>query len=59
MHFGNVLLGKEDGDKHYSVWENVFNGFDGRLSQYIQAPELWDSAWVELFFKVLVDNLDV
>ena len=45
MHFGNVLLGKEDGDKHYSVWKNVFNGFDGRLSQYVQAPELWDSAF--------------
>ena len=57
MHFGNVLLGKEDGDKHYSVWENVFNGFDGRLSQYIQAPELWDSAFWGVMGGVVFQSL--
>lgn len=44
IHFGNVLLGKEIGENK-GVWENIFNGFDGRLSQYMQAPELWDSAF--------------
>lgn len=57
MHFGNVLLGKEDGDKHYSVWENVFNGFDGRLSQYVQAPELWDSAFWGVMGGVVFQGL--
>ena len=57
MHFGNVLLGKEDGDKHYSVWENVFNGFDGRLSQYVQAPELWDSAFWGVMGGVVFQSL--
>ena len=57
MHFGNVLLGKEDGYKHYSVWENVFNGFDGRLSQYVQAPELWDSAFWGVMGGVVFQGL--
>lgn len=57
MHFGNVLLGKEYGDKNYSVWENVFNGFDGRLSQYIQAPELWDSAFWGVMGGVVFQGL--
>lgn len=57
MHFGNVLLGKEDGNKHYSVWENVFNGFDGRLSQYVQAPELWDSAFWGVMGGVVFQGL--
>ena len=57
MHFGNVLLGKEYGDKNYSVWENVFNGFDGRLSQYIQEPELWDSAFWGVMGGVVFQGL--
>lgn len=57
MHFGNVLLGKEDGDKHYSVWENIFNGFDGRLVQYIQEPELWDSAFWGVMGGVVFQGL--
>ena len=57
MHFGNVLLGKEYGDKNYSVWENVFNGFDGRLFQYIQAPELWDSAFWGVMGGVVFQGL--
>ena len=57
MHFGNVLLGKEYGDKNYSVLENVFNGFDGRLSQYIQAPELWDSAFWGVMGGVVFQGL--
>ena len=57
MHFGNVLLGKEDGDKHYSVWENVFNGFDGRLSQYVRNPEIWDSAFWGVMGGVVFQGL--
>lgn len=45
IHFGKVLLGKEKGNREYSVWNNVFNGFDGRITQYAQAPTLWDSAF--------------
>lgn len=44
MHFGNVMLGKEIGTNK-GVWENIFNGFDGRIEQYALAPELWDSAF--------------
>lgn len=45
IHFGNVLLGKEKGDKQYSVLDNIVTGFDGRLGQYVSAPALWDSAF--------------
>lgn len=48
MHYGNVLLNKELGDRNQSLGGNlfgIFNGYDGRLKQYIQAPELWDSAF--------------
>lgn len=44
MHYGNVMLGKEVGTNK-GVWENILNGFDGRLAQYVSAPELWDSAF--------------
>ncbi|AXF52200.1 MAG: putative RNAP associated protein fused to zincin protease [crAssphage sp. isolate ctcc615] len=44
MHFGSVMLGKEIGTNK-GVWENIFNGFDGRLVNYMQAPELYDSAF--------------
>lgn len=44
MRFGRVLLGSEKG-KNKGVWENIRNGFDGRLSSYLQAPELYDAAF--------------
>ena len=44
MRFGRVLLGSEKG-KNKGVWENIMNGFDGRLSSYLQAPELYDAAF--------------
>ena len=43
MRFGRVLLGSEKG-KNKEVWENIRNGFDGRLGSYLQAPELYDAA---------------
>ena len=42
MRFGRVLLGSEKG-KNKEVWENIRNGFDGRLGSYLQAPELYDA----------------
>ena len=44
MRFGRVLLGKEKGENK-GVWENIRNGFDGRLGSYLQAPELYDAAF--------------
>ena len=44
MRFGRVLLGSEKG-KNKGVWENIRNGFDGRLASYLQAPELYDAAF--------------
>ena len=44
MRFGRVLLGSEKG-KNKEVWENIMNGFDGRLGSYLQAPELYDAAF--------------
>lgn len=58
MHFGNILLGKENGNKHYNVLENVFSGFDSRLKQYIKAPELWDSAFWGVMGGVVFQSLD-
>lgn len=44
MRFGRVLLGSEKG-KNKGVWENIRNGFDGRLGSYLQAPALYDAAF--------------
>ena len=44
MRFGRVLLGSEKG-KNKGVWENIMNGFDGRLGSYLQTPELYDAAF--------------
>lgn len=44
MRFGRVLLGSEKGENK-GVWENIRNGFDGRLGSYLQAPELYDAAF--------------
>lgn len=44
MRFGRVLLGSEKGENK-GVWENIMNGFDGRLGSYLQAPELYDAAF--------------
>ena len=44
MRFGRVLLGSEKG-RNKGVWENIRNGFDGRLGSYLQAPELYDAAF--------------
>ncbi len=44
MRFGRVLLGKKKGENK-GVWENIMNGFDGRLGSYLQAPELYDAAF--------------
>lgn len=44
MRYGRVLLGTEKGtNKEY--WKNLLSGFDGRLNDYLKAPELWDSAF--------------
>ncbi len=44
MRFGRVLLGTEQGENK-GVWNNILNGFDGRLKSYLQAPELYDAAF--------------
>lgn len=44
IRFGRVLLGSKKG-KNKGVWENIRNGFDGRLGSYLQAPELYDAAF--------------
>ncbi len=44
MRFGRVLLGSEKGENK-GVWENIRNGFDGRLHSYLLAPELHDAAF--------------
>lgn len=44
MRYGRVLLGTEKG-QNKDYWENLLSGFDGRLSDYFKAPELWDSAF--------------
>ena len=45
MHLGGVMLGTVDGKHDDSLWHNFFSGYDGRLKEYLQAPDLWDSAF--------------
>ena len=45
MTFGKALISADNDTTDYSVWKNVANGFDGRIDKYVQAPQLYDSAF--------------
>ena len=45
MHFGNILLGREKGNKETGFWNAWSDVYDTRLADYAKAPELWDSAF--------------
>lgn len=45
IHFGNTLLNKEEGSKDTGWIASMSKYFDPRMKQYIQASELWDSAF--------------
>jgi len=45
IHFGNTLLNKEEGSKDTGWLASMSKYFDPRMKQYVQAPELWDSAF--------------
>jgi hypothetical protein len=57
MHFGNVLLGKEKGSKDTGLWTSWKSVFDDRLAKYIQAPQLWDSAFWGVMGGVVFEGL--
>lgn len=43
MHLGNILIGEEKGKVNESFWKNTFNGYDGRLKDYMEDPAFYDS----------------
>lgn len=43
MHLGNILIGEEKGKVNESFWQNTFNGYDGRLKDYMMDPAFHDS----------------
>ncbi len=45
MTLGNTLLNRDNGDRSTGWGTSLSKFFDTRMSQYIQAPELWDSAF--------------
>lgn len=45
MHFGDVLLGREKGNKETGFWNAWSDVYDTRLLDYAKAPELWDAAF--------------
>lgn len=54
MTFGNTLL---TGEGQYSgFWERLGNGLDNRLNSYMNAPELWDSAFWGFMGGVVFQN---
>lgn len=56
MRFGRVMFGKEIGENH-GTWSNIMHGFDGRLHEYLQAPELWDSAFWGIMGGIIFQGL--
>ena len=57
MHLGNVMLGKEKGSKDTGWLASASSLFDKRMSQYITAPELWDSAFWGVMGGVVFQGL--
>jgi hypothetical protein len=45
MTLGNTLLNRDNGDRSTGWGTSLSKFFDNRMSQYIQSPELWDSAF--------------
>lgn len=45
VNLGQILLGKEKGSKDTGWLNSASNLFDHRITQYANAPELWDSAF--------------
>lgn len=57
MHLGNVMLGKEEGSNDTGWLASAGSFFDKRMSQYITAPELWDSAFWGVMGGVVFQGL--
>ena len=56
-HFGKVLLNKESGSKDTGWAASMSKFFDPRMKQYVQAPELWDSAFWGVMGGVVFQKL--
>lgn len=57
IHFGKVLLNKESDSKDTGWAASMSKFFDPRMKQYIQAPELWDSAFWGVMGGVVFQKL--
>ncbi len=56
-HFGKVLLNKESDSKDTGWVASMSKFFDPRMKQYVQAPELWDSAFWGVMGGVVFQKL--
>lgn len=56
-HFGKVLLNKESDSKDTGWAASMSKFFDPRMKQYVQAPELWDSAFWGVMGGVVFQKL--
>lgn len=43
IHLGKYLTNETDEEHNSNFWDNVLSGFDGRIKDYVIAPQLWDS----------------
>lgn len=57
IHFGKVLLNKESDSKDTGWAASMSKFFDPRMKQYVQAPELWDSAFWGVMGGVVFQKL--
>ena len=57
IHFGKVLLNKELDSKDTGWAASMSKFFDPRMKQYVQAPELWDSAFWGVMGGVVFQKL--
>lgn len=57
IHFGKVLLNKELDSKDTGWTASMSKFFDPRMKQYVQAPELWDSAFWGIMGGVVFQKL--
>lgn len=57
IHFGKVLLNKESDSKDTGWAASMSKFFDPRMKQYVQAPELWDSAFWGVIGGVVFQKL--
>lgn len=57
MHFGDVLLGKAKGKKDTGFWNAWSDVYDTRLMNYLNAPELYDSAFWGVMGGIIFQGL--